>query len=83
VPQKASIKELAESLFPLVDARVDETLPTSEAYRQAAPQLILSELATTPRYLFRGCGLAPALQFVSGSAKTPLTGCWCKCKEQP
>ena len=33
LPQKASIKELAESLFPLVDARVDETLPTSEAYR--------------------------------------------------
>lgn len=33
--QKAGIKELAESLFPLVDARVDEVLPASEVYREA------------------------------------------------
>ena len=52
MPQKASIKELAESLFPLVDARVDETLPTSEAYRQAAPQLTMSKFATTLSCLF-------------------------------
>lgn len=33
--QRAAIKELAESLFPLVDARIDEVLPASEAYREA------------------------------------------------
>ena len=33
--QKAAIKPLAEAAFPLVDARIDEVLPNSEAYREA------------------------------------------------
>lgn len=33
--ERAAIKDLAESLFPLVDARIDEVLPASEAYREA------------------------------------------------
>lgn len=33
--QKEGIVDLAESMFPLADARVDEVLPTSEAFREA------------------------------------------------
>lgn len=33
--QREAIEPLAEAMFPLVDARVDEVLPTSEAYRDS------------------------------------------------
>jgi len=33
--EKEGIVDLAESMFPLADARVDEVLPTSEAFREA------------------------------------------------
>ena len=60
--QKAAIKDLAESLFPLADARVDETLPASEAYR-GAEALREALVARSPEYK----------ALLSGWEDTPVT----------
>lgn len=47
--EKAGIKELAESLFPLADERQGEVLPSSEAYRDA--EAVREQLiAQSPEY---------------------------------
>lgn len=60
--QKAAIKPLAESLFPLVEARVDEVLPASEAYRDAEA-LREALVARSPEYR----------AILSGWEDTPVT----------
>jgi len=62
VVQKAAIKPLAESLFPLVEARVDEVLPASEAYRDAEA-LREALVARSPEYR----------AILSGWEDTPVT----------
>ncbi len=54
--------DLAEAAFPLIDVRVDEVLPTSEAYREA--ELVRERLVTA----------SPAwAALLSGWEDTPVT----------
>lgn len=62
--QKASIKELAESLFPLVDMRINETLPMSEAYRSVLAVAVITMA------VYRTTASNPALRMFSIGAVT-------------